>query len=452
MSRALIAVLLAALVAVGVYVVARRMGPSGPPAGPAEPAVGAITDSPALSPEPVVFAMKYRGFDTPDDPLSYRAFWGFGRSEEPGNPFVEAVKRQVKEYTLVCNGALPKAQWSVVELQDKKPIAFYFDANADGRLSDDEKFLPAKAAGPHFGYPYAFLTSDFLIRTEDDREVPFRVMLVGNSYGTDEVHYMWSPGCILEGQATLAGKLMKLFLYADGFSGSFTTFGSSSLTLLPAGEKLPEYPQRSPLSSLIQYQGTFYQVKLDGAHEKDKTVRVIFEKDTRPTGKMTASFQAKDTVKTRFTSTTITGATDNSIRFNVGDSASAFPAGQYRLASAYVNYGLQGDDEWRMNFSEGPTFEVDAGKTSRVELGGLTLSIGAIREEDRYRSDVKEQTTFAKGTAIYLTPRIKGKTGEAYQRFSQRTAGSNNMADVKPHLTITDPGGKQVVSADLEYG
>jgi hypothetical protein len=451
MNKTLVAVMLVAVLALGAYVVARKLGPGRPPAGPAQPAVETATDTPEPSPGAVVFELKYHGFDTPDDPLSYRSYWGFGGPAESNDPFVRAVKSRVKECTLVYHSSLPKAHWSVVELQDKRPVAFYFDANGDGRLSDNEKFLPAQPAGSNFGYPHAFLTSDFMIRTEDNRELPFRVMLVGSSYGSN-ISFMWSPACVLEGQATLAGRPMELVLYGAGFSGSFTTFGSCSFALLPAAQKQPGYVPRSPLSSLIQYEGTFYRVKLDGTHEKDKTVRVSFERDTTPTGRMTVAFQGGETLKTRFTSATITGATDNSVRFNTGDGGSTLPAGRYRLASAYVNYGASGDDEWRTNFNEGPAFEVNAGQTSRVELGGLTLSIGAVNEQDRYRSDVKEQTTFAKGTAIYLTPRIQGKAGEVYTRFSQREAGANNQVDAKPHLTITDPDGKQIVSADLEYG
>ncbi len=449
MDKTRIGVVLAAVLALGAYATVGAAGSGQPSGGPAEQVVGTTTNSS----EPVAFTLKYRGLDAPDDPLSYRSYWGFGGPDEANTPFVQTVKSQVKESTLVYNGALPDARWAVVELKDKKPAAFYFDVNADGKLSDNERFLPVKPAGSNFGYPYAFVTSDFLLQTGDNRQIPFRIMLVGYAYGDNEVSWMWSPCCVLEGEATLAGKPMKLFLFGDGFSGSFTTFGPCSYALLPAGEKLPEYPSRAPLSSLIQHEGTFYRVKLDGTHEKDKTLRMTFVKDTTPTGKMTVAFQSKEALQTRFTSAGIAGGTDSSIRFNVSGAESTYPVGQYRLGSAYLTYGAHGDGEWQMNFSGGPAFEIKAGETSRVELGGLTLSIGAVKEQDRYRSDVKEQTTFAKGTAIYLTPRIQGKAGEAYMRFAQKSADPNKpMTDVKPHLTITDPGGKQVVSADLEYG
>ncbi len=453
MKKPLIALVALAVLVVAMYLAIQASRPR--PLAPGAPGQVAqtATEFPEPPPGAVVFNLTYRGLDTPDDPLSYHSFSQFRRGpDEPNNPFALAVKSRVKECTLVYYGALPKAKWSVVELQDKKPIAFYFDANADGKFSDNEKFPPTKPAGKDFGYPYAFLTSDFMIRTEDNREIPFRIMLVGYAYGDNEVSWMWSPCGILEGEATLAGKPVKLFLFGDGFSGSFTTFGPCRYALLPAGEKLPENPPRAPLSSLIQHEGAFYRVKLDGTHEKDKAVRVTFEKDTAPTGQMTIAFQGKEPVKTRFTSAGIGGATDSSISFRVNTAETAYPVGQYRLASASLTYGTQSDNEWRANLNDGPAFEIKAGQTSQVELGGLTLSIVAVKEEDRYRSDVKGQTTFAKGTALCLTPRVQGKAGETYAPFSQKTAGSDRMTDVKPHLTITGPDGKQIVSTDLEFG
>ena len=62
-----------------------------------------------------------------------------------------------------------------------------------------------------------------------------------------------------------------------------------------------------------------------------------------------------------------------------------------------------------------------------MELGTPALSVSAIDEQERYNSNVKEKSTYAKGTPIYLTPQIKGKAGEVYLRFSQKSAGGNRV-------------------------
>ena len=449
MKKLPIVVVVAAVVVIAVFVAMRTSGPGPSPVGP--PGPGEATSG---VPEPhgaVVFDLQYRGFDTPDDPLSYRSYWGFGGPPEANDPFVQAVRSRVKECTPVYHGSLPKTRWSVVELEDKKPVAFYFDANADGQLSDHEKFLPTKPSGSEFGYPHAFLTSDFLIQTEDNREIPFRVMLVGSSYGS-EISYMWSPCCVLEGEAPLAGKPTKMILYANGFSGSFTTFGSCSYALIPARQKSEGYISRDTLSSLLQHEGKFYHLKFDGVHEKGRTLRVVLEKDTTPTGQIAVEVKGQDALQARLTSMSIDGTADPSIHFGLSNAQSTLPAGQYKLSRGWLSYGTGKDAPWRVDFDQGPGFDVTAGKTSTIKLGKLALSLRAVDEQERYRSDVKERTTFAKGTAIYLTPEIKGEASEVYMRFSQQETGSNRRADVKPHLAIAGPDGKQIVSADLEYG
>jgi hypothetical protein len=416
---------------------------------------------------PAVFEMKYRGLSSLDDPLSAPSLWGFDGSQGENDPFVRAVRSQVKECTVVYNSSLPQARGAVVELKEsrvlydsgppvvelksKKPVAFYFDLNADGKLSDEERFLPAPA-GKRFSWPYIFTTSDFTLRGKGQEEAPFRLMLIAFQNGDGSFDYLWSPSWVLEGEASLAGVPTKLVLSANRFAGPFVAFGSSRCSLFPAEPKLESPPPRSPLSRLIQYQGTFYRCKLDGTYGKGRTLRVILEKDTTPTGPLTATLRGKEALQFRLASAALRGVNDDSIYFNLPEAPASLPEGRYRLSSAGIDYGAQKDNEWRVTIDGGPAFEIKAGQTRPIEMGALTLAIRAMDEQDRNRSDAKERSTFAKGTSIYLALEIKGKAGEVYTRFSQRSVGGNDFSDVKPHVAILDAGGKLLTSVDMEYG
>jgi hypothetical protein len=184
--------------------------------------------------------MKYRGLSVPDDPLSHGGTWSWGGPDGKNDPFVRAVKEKVRESTVVYNGSLPHSKFAVVELQDKKPVALYFDADGDG--------------------------------------------------------------------------------------------------------------------------------------------------------------------------------------------------------------------EWQVAMTDGPVFATDAARTSRIEIGRPALSIRAVKEQERYSRDAKEQSTFKAGTQIRLAPVIKGTAGEVYTLFSQKEAASGQMTQVLPQVTILGPDGKQVVSTDMDYG
>ncbi len=439
------------VLAVSAIALCRALFAPVPPSRAGDPPAATAAGGPEATPAAAVFEMKYRGLGGPDDPLNYNSYWGYGSGGGENEPFVQAVKSQVKECAVLSNPSLQKSRWSVVELKDGKPIALYFDVNADGKLSDDEKFVAAARTESNTPFPYAFVTSDFTMHTNDQREVPFRVLLVGNAYGTNQVSYMWSPACVLEGQATLAGEPLKLFLFADGFQGAFTTFGSCSYILLPAGQNLQRFQPRSRLSSLVYHKGTFYRLKLSGAHEKGKTVQVAFTKDTTPTGQLAVTLQGKETLKVRLRRSTINGAAGNSIYFEMPDTQTPLPEGRYRLANGTVGYGAGNDSDWQVTFRDGPAFEINAGKTGQIELGGLTLAVNAVDEKERYQNDVKQRSTYAKGTSIYLSPQIKGKAGEVYTRFDQKSGG-NNLTGEKPRITVRDPDGKTVAWADMEYG
>ena len=76
--------------------------------------------------------------------------------------------------------------------------------------------------------------------------------------------------------------------------------------------------------------------------------------------------------------------------------------------------------------------------------------MSVLDQKDRYRSNAEEKAVYAKGTTVFLSPKVKGKSGELYSRFSRTE--SRRHVDVCPTVEITDSDGKQIASSKMEYG
>ena len=406
-----------------------------------EPPVGAI-----------VFDMKYRSLSGGKDELRYNSYRGYGRREGE-NPFIKTLKKDIKGLHTVYNPAFGKSQWSAVEVKDNNVVAFYFDLNADGKFSNNEKILPINKEETASRRSAEFVTPDFILNTDQGRQVPFRTLLRVTFYDSSlRPNCMWSPSCVLEGTSTINEEPTKLILYTSGFSCLFNEFGRCSYSLLTPKEETGQYISRHTLSSIVNHKGQFYNLKLYGSHEQGKRVRAILENYTGTTGELAVKLAGNTNLKAKISSASIVGSKDATIRFNVPSDQAKLPTGAFKLNSSYINYGTEKDDEWRLNFKEGPEFTIDADKTNNVELGKPVLSVRAIDEKKRYSRDVKEQTVYAKGTDVHISRIVKGKAGELYGRFSQRKDNSRGYTDIQPDIRIVDSEGKEVVAAKIKYG
>lgn len=403
-------------------------------------------------PGAIVFDMDYQGLSGKPDELRYNSYWGFGQSSTE-TPFLADVKKNVKDIETVYNPNFKGAEWSAVEVKDNQAVALYIDLDANGKLSDNEKILPIQNSESSPNNRKEFVTPDFIITSHDGRQVPFRALLQVAFYGLQaRPNCMWSPSCVLEGTSKINGQPIKMILFANGFSGSFEEFGGSSLSLQTGKEDTGNYVPRQTLSSIINHDGQFYNVEINGQHGKNSKVRAILTKYTGATGRLAVTLSSDRDLKSKLNSATITGNKDNTINFSIPDNRSVLPAGAYKLNRGYINYGVKEDNEWRLSFTDGPEFTINAEQTCELKPGKPVLSVSAVDENKRYQSDVKEQTVYTKDTNIYISRVIKGKSGELYGRFSQRQENSSGYTDIEPEIKIVDSEDKEVAATKIKYG
>lgn len=418
---------------------------------------GAIVWAEAAEPEPISIDLAYRGLDGKAGRMQYGFAMGYGRPRDvEDTPFIEAVRQRAGgDVEIVYNRGFEDRTLSAVEVVDGEPKRFYFDANADGELSDDEITGPANSQTRINSRRFDFVTPDFAMTSETGDKVPFRVKLAVNYYGGNaRPSCMWSPACVLEGAGRIAGKERRLVLFVGNLAPDFFQYGRGTYAFLDPGKEV-QYPARATLSSLIFYEDTFYKLRFEGSFKEPDSLRAILVRDTSPTGALAVELQGKEELATRIAYASVNGKSDPTVRFQIRKSQE-FPVGRYVLQSGQFQFGRGDVRNWQVRFSEGPNFSIEDGKTVTVKLGDPELTVRSVDENKRYSRDVQNLDRFPTGSRIYISPVVSGADGETYSRF-QKTQGimaalSRRFSDVKPHLMIEGPSGKQIVDKDLEYG
>ena len=432
------------------------------PPGPAD--LGPATGLSAAPPGAIVFDLKYRAQTGGSDDIEYRSFWGYGGSTEETktNAFLQDVRKKAGTLHYVYNYPFSGRKWSAVEYRGRRATALYFDLDGDGRLGENERLEPTRKSPQG----YEFITPDFINPLDDSQQTLCRALLQVNFYrGSSEPNSMWSPAALLEGTTIINERPVRLLLYANNPGGRFDRFGSSSYSLL-SGERAKisadQYVPRERLSSLIPSDGLpasgatnqFYRVAIEGRRSNGLPARVVLVKDTSPTGTLAVKLASSNAVQAAVSSLDLYGLDDQTVFFRIASSQGkvSLPVGTYSLQNGYASYGGKDSREWEVWFSGGPSATVKAGELCEVALGQPTMKVRAIEERERYNSGATVQTSFKQGTRIYLSPSIIGKGHEAFTRFLRRTSASGERPERPPKVTITAPGGKEVLSATMEYG
>ncbi|MGE5296032.1 MAG: hypothetical protein ACM3VT_14505 [Solirubrobacterales bacterium] len=125
--------------------------------------------------------------------------------------------------------------------------------------------------------------------------------------------------------------------------------------------------------------------------------------------------------------------------------------GEYKLSSGDIQYGVAGNDEWKVHFDSVPNFAVVKDGTAEIEFASPTLAVHAVEELEQGGYS-EEKTVYAKDAPIHLFPQIKGKADEIYVQFSHKDGEKGEWTDVPPHVAVLDATGNEVTSEDMEYG
>jgi hypothetical protein len=412
----------------------------------------------------VVFDLNYRPRTGAATDLQYYSSWGYGGSSVPpeSNSFTRDVGKRAARFHYVQNPSFKGREWAAVEYKGRQAMAFYFDLNADGKLDDDERFLPthrdaAVSESSREDNRVEFITSDFMNPAEGGGEALCRTLLQVAFYGGSEPNCMWSPAAVMDGTATFNRRHARLLLYMDTPGGSFEKHGSSKYALLTdRGVNLDsgEYIPTETLSSLISFEGQFYHFLVEGRRSNGLPARVLLTKYTSHTGALALKLNGSESLETKVSSLSLQGVDDQKVffRLNPGKTGVFLPVGAYKLSHGAVSYRSASSQEWGVSFTQGPRTTIKADEEAVLQLGRPLLEVRAVEERQRYNRSTAVATSFKRGTRIYLEPTIIGENKESFSRFRQSSASKKDKVDCPPKITITGPDGKQVLSKNMEYG
>jgi hypothetical protein len=407
----------------------------------------------------VTIELKYRGLTGAKGEPRPWSFTGWGASNEASLEFTKNLNLPKRKalYPRFRSNANVEGTELALELDGDKSVALYMDLNGDGKCSPNEKILPSKEKSP-MGESALFVTPDFQVKGKEGKDIPYRVFLIDQTYdaggGNLDHSVMFAPACVWEGVGSIDGKLYRLVLFDVHFDGQFTKFGQDRFALMPEAEYVKAlesgYLPRERLSRLVPIERQFYTLRLETTADGAQPAKAVLTKSESPLGKIALELKGGEGMKGVLNSLYLRGREGDTFFTLAGKGAieQALPVGSYQVESGAIGYGSANPREWRTDFQNGSEITVTAESSCILKLGQPKLTPSVVKQQDRYRSDVKPDKAFKKGDDIYCSPEITGMAGEKYGRFSRMSA--DKVPD--PSVRIMDANGKEVASASMPYG
>jgi len=427
-----------------------------PPGPPTAPGSARLSESEfkewAAKPGAVVFDLQYRGLNIEEKELA-PALWG-GSSNIP-TPFIESLGISRKNYLPFRLRALRGSDEGAVEHDGKTVKALYLDFDCDGKLGAGEKMEPVLQPQGKDEAWY-FISPDFTINTPDRGKILYRV-LVKAYFASNSLQTRVTPFCFWEGEAKVGDTRTTLRLSDQNINGSFSDFIADSifgtdmfeLATGPLSQFKNTPVPSERLSSLVQLNKTFYQLRLSGEGSREKPLRAVLWKDPVPTGKLAVKQVHGQEMK--FQKATLVSTEMPSARFEINDPDTEIPEGRYRIESGELTFGPR--DAGKISVINGPECRIAGGRMITLDLEKPErINLMAIEESYRSSSLTKGKAFFPCDTDLYLNAKLVGAQGEEYRDFYEHSVDGKSLAHPKPHLQILGPDGKEVVSTDFEGG